>query len=250
MRNEVMDQTTEKRMSSDAVLQVGILCYPRITQLDMTGPYEVLVRMSNTKIHVLWKDTTPVKTEGGLCIVPDLALNDAPRLDVLVVPGGIGQQDLMEDKEVVSFLRIEAETAQYVVSVCTGSLLLAAAGLLNGYRATCHWMFLPMLERLGAIPIPERVVIDRNRITAAGVSAGIDCALHIVSVLRGEEAAQGIQLQLEYDPQPPFDCGSPRKAPEWLVNRLTEAAKSTIEARRAQIDRLSRNYSEAGNRTP
>jgi len=221
-------------------LQVGMLCYPRLTQLDLTGPYEILSRMSNTEVHILWKNITPVKTERGFCIVPDLRLRETPKLDVLVVPGGLGQQDLMEDEEVLNFLRIQAETARYVVSVCTGSLLLAAAGLLHGYRATCHWMFLPLLEPMGAIPTPERVVIDRNRITAAGVSAGIDCALHLVSLLRGKEAAEAIQLQIEYDPQPPFHCGCANRAPRGLVERLTEASRATIDARRTTVERLSK----------
>src|SRR6266567_3035420 len=216
-------------------LQVGMLCYPRLTQLDLTGPYEVLSRMSDTQVYILWKDTGPVKTQGGFCIVPDRTLPDAPRLDLLVVPGGLGQQDLMEDDEILNFLKLQAETARYMVSVCTGSLLLAAAGLLRGYRATCHWMFLPLLKPLGAIPTAERVVVDRNLVTAAGVSAGIDCALYLVSLLRGQEAAEAIQLQIEYDPQPPFQCGSANKAPKSLVQRLTEASRATIEARRTAL---------------
>jgi cyclohexyl-isocyanide hydratase len=153
-------------MKDEHPLQVGMLCYPRLTQLDLTGPYEVLSRMPNAEVHIFWKDDAPVKTESGLCIVPTLTLHQSPKLGVIVVPGGLGQQDLMEDDEVLSFLRGQAEGARYLVSVCTGSLLLAAAGLLRGYRATCHWMFLPLLEPLGAIPTNERVVIDRNRITA------------------------------------------------------------------------------------
>jgi cyclohexyl-isocyanide hydratase len=227
-------------MMSGRPLQAGMLCYPRLTQLDLTGPYEVLSRMPDAEVHILWKDTAPVKTEGGFCIVPTRSLRESPNLDVLVVPGGLGQQDLMEDDEVLGFLRSQAECAQYLVSVCTGSLLLAAAGLLRGYRATCHWMFLPLLEPLGAIPIPERVVIDRNRITAAGVSAGIDCALQLVSLLRGQEGAQAIQLQIEYDPHPPFRCGSPNTAPENLVRRMTEESQTVLDARRATIQRLSK----------
>ena len=221
-------------------LQVGMLCYPRLTQLDLTGPYEVLSRMPDAEVHILWKDTAPVKTERGFCIVPTLSLPESPNLDVLVVPGGLGQQDLMDDDEVLSFLRKQVECARYLVSVCTGSLLLAAAGLLRGYRATCHWMFLPLLEPLGAIPIQERVIIDRNRITAAGVSAGIDCALQLVSLLGGQEVAQAIQLQIEYDPHPPFRCGSPNTAPENLVRRITEESQTVLDARRATIQRLSK----------
>jgi cyclohexyl-isocyanide hydratase len=227
-------------MKDEHPLQVGMLCYPRLTQLDLTGPYEVLSRMPNAEVHIFWKDDAPVKTESGLCIVPTLTLHQSPKLGVIVVPGGLGQQDLMEDDEVLSFLRGQAEGARYLVSVCTGSLLLAAAGLLRGYRATCHWMFLPLLEPLGAIPTNERVVIDRNRITASGVSAGIDCALKLVSLLRGQEAAEAIQLQIEYDPQPPFNCGSPSTAPKALVQRLTEASKATLSVRQATIERISK----------
>lgn len=224
----------------ERALQVGMLCYPRLTQLDLTGPYEVLSRMPDTQVHILWKDTAPVKTEGGFCIVPDLSLRESPRLDVLVVPGGLGQQDLMEDDEVLNFLRTQAETARYLVSVCTGSLLLGAAGLLRGYRATCHWMFLPLLQPLGAIPTAQRVVVDRNRITAAGVSAGIDCGLQLAGLLRGQEVAEAIQLQIEYDPHPPFRCGSANTAPDSLVRRLTEASKATLDARRSTVERLSK----------
>jgi len=227
-------------MMGERPLQVGMLCYPRLTQLDLTGPYEVLSRMPDAEVHILRKDTAPVKNERGFCIVPTLSLPESPNLDVLVVPGGLGQQDLMDDDEVLSFLRKQVECARYLVSVCTGSLLLAAAGLLRGYRATCHWMFLPLLEPLGAIPIQERVVIDRNRITAAGVSAGIDCALQLVSLLGGQEVAQAIQLQIEYDPHPPFRCGSPNTAPENLVRRITEESQTVLDARRATIQRLSK----------
>jgi len=196
--------------------------------------------MPNSKVHILWKEITPVKTESGFCIVPTTTLQDSPNLDVLVVPGGHGQQDLMEDDEVLAFLRKQGETARYIVSVCTGSLLLGAAGLLQGYRATCHWLFLPLLEPLGAIPAHERVVIDRNRITSAGVSAGIDCAIELVSLLHGQNAAEAIQLQIEYDPQPLFDCGSPETAPADLVRQLTEASSAMLEARRATIQRISK----------
>ena len=233
-----MEETKHTAMMSSSMVRIGMLCYSRLTQLDLTGPLEVLARMAGSEVHILWKDTSPVRTECGLYIVPDLKLSDAPPLDLVVVPGGPGQQDLMQDHEVLSFLRTQVSSAQYMVSVCTGSLILGAAGLLQGYRATCHWMFLPLLEQLGAMPTRERVVIDRNKVTAAGVSAGIDCALHLVSLLRGREAAQAIQLQIEYDPQPPFDCGSTNKAPEWLVQKLTETAKATFEARRKVIERI------------
>jgi cyclohexyl-isocyanide hydratase len=227
------------------VLQVGLLCYPRITQLDLAGPYEVLARVPDAKVHIVWKDTSPVKDEHGFSITPDLALSDSPQFDVIFVPGGNGQQDLMEDQEVLNFLKTQGRNARYVVSVCTGSLILGAAGLLNGYRATSHWLFLPLLELLGAIPTKERVVIDRNRVTAAGVSAGIDAALRLVALLRGDKVAQSIQLQIEYDPQPPFDCGSVSKAPEWLVQRITERAKPLFDSRREMAERVAKSHAGA-----
>src|SRR5215472_9466288 len=227
-------------MTGKDKLQIGMLCYPRLTQLDLTGPYEVLCRMPDTEVHIIWKDTKPVRTESGFCIVPTLSLSNSPKFDVVVVPGGLGQQGLMEDEEILNFLRTQAETTRYLVSICTGSLLLGAAGLLCGYRATCHWRFLPLLEPLGAIPTQRRVVIDRNRITAAGVSAGIDCGLQLASLLRGRKVAQAIQLQIEYDPHPPFRCGSPNTALKNIVLRSTEASQARRDARRATVERISK----------
>src|SRR5260370_14592901 len=237
-------------MAENALLQVGLLCFPRLTPLDLMGPYEVLVRMPDTKTHILWKDTAPVRTAPGLRIVPDLTMADSPRLDVLVVPGGPGTDDLMEDEKVLEFLAIQGATARYIVSVCTGSLLLGAAGLLRGYRATCHWLFLSLLDPLGAYPTAERVVVDRNRVTGAGVSAGIDCALQLASPFRGEEAAQAIQLQTEYDPQPPFNCGSPKKAPDWLVQKLTKTTTAAIYSGRTLVVRDTKALTEAPMLTP
>jgi cyclohexyl-isocyanide hydratase len=226
-------------MMGERPLLVGMLCYPRLTQLDLTGPYEVLSRMPDAELHILWKDTAPVKTERGFCIVPTLSLPESPNLDVLVVPGGLGQRDLMDDDEVLSFLRKQVERTLPGLRL-HGLALAGGSGTASGYRATCHWMFLPLLEPLGAMPIQERVVIDRNRITAAGVSAGIDCALQLVSLLGGQEVAQAIQLQIKYDPHPPFRCGSPNTAPENLVRRITEESRTVLDARRATIQRLSK----------
>lgn len=158
---------------------------------------------------------------------------------MVVVPGGLGQQGLM-DERILDFVRTQAETTRYLVSICTGSLLLGAAGLLRGYRATCHWRFLPLLEPLGAIPTQRRVVIDRNRITAAGVSAGVDCGLQPAALLRGRRVAQAIQLQIEYDPHPPFRCGSPNTAMKNIVLRLSEASQGRLDARRATVQRISK----------
>src|SRR4029077_13304751 len=191
---------------------IGMLIYPRLTQLDMTGPYEVLARLPNTKVHLVAHTLEPVKTDRGMMIVPTVTFADCPQLDVVMVPGGPGQQDLMEDAVALKFLQRQAATAKYVTSVCTGSLVLAAAGLLKGKRATCHWAAIDHLKPLGAIPVSQRVVMDGNIITGAGVASGIDFALAVAAILEGEAVAQQIQLQIEYDPSPPFDSGSTRTA--------------------------------------
>jgi len=199
---------------------IGMLLFPRMTQLDLTGPYEVLVRLPDTKVELVVRDLAPVVTDRGMQIVPTVTYANCPPLAVIMVPGGPGQQDLMEDEEALSFLRKQAAQAQFVTSVCTGSLVLAAAGLLKGRRATCHWMALDNLALMGAIPVSEHVVVDGNVVTGAGVTSGIDFALELAAILDGEQVAREVQLQIEYDPAPPFDCGSPRKAPPEMVARL------------------------------
>lgn len=212
-------------------MRIAMLIYPRMTQLDMTGPFEVFSSMPDTTIDVVWKDLEPVKDLYGLTFVPSMTLADCPQADIVFVPGGFGQADLMDDDEVLNFLRNQAAGARYVTSVCTGSLVLAAAGLLTGYRATSHWMWIDQLALFGAEPVSERVVIDRDRITGAGVTSGIDFALTIANELHGEQVARTIQLAMEYDPAPPFDGGSPkREAPE-LVDALKERLSGFEEAR-------------------
>jgi cyclohexyl-isocyanide hydratase len=211
--------------------QIGMLLFPRMTQLDFTGPYEVFARLPNTTVHIVSASLDPVKTDRGLVLAPTTTYADCPPLSVIVVPGGPGQQDLMEDETALAFLRRQAAGARYVTSVCTGALVLGAAGLLDGYRATTHWMSLPLLKYLGAIPVEERVVIDRNRITGGGVTAGIDFGLFVAATLRGDAVAQQIQLQLEYNPQPPFQSGSPHTAPAGIVTALRTAGEP-MQARR------------------
>jgi len=208
----------------DPARQVGMLLFPRMTQLDLTGPYEVLARLPNTQVHLVARDMEPVRTDRGLIIMPTVTLDACPRLDVVMVPGGAGQQDLMEDEAVLAFLRRQAATAQYVTSVCTGSLVLGAAGLLKGRRATCHWTAIESIAALGAIPTAERVVVDGNVVTGAGVASGIDFALRLATILDGEAVAREVQLQIEYDPDPPF-AGSPAKAaPETLATLRARGA--------------------------
>jgi len=215
-----------------APLNIGILLYPNVTQLDATGPAQVLCRVPGAKLHMIWKTCDPVPTDAGFSIVPTTSFADCPQLDVICVPGGGGQVELMTDPETLNFLRKQAAGARYVTSVCTGSLVLGAAGLLKGYRSACHWAWLDMLKDFGAIPVAERVVRDRNRISGGGVTAGIDFGLTVAAELAGEEVAKSIQLVLEYDPQPPFDSGSPEKAGAERVKRIRERLAPLLQSRR------------------
>ncbi|CAN5758668.1 DJ-1/PfpI family protein [soil metagenome] len=213
-------------------IHIGILLFPNVTQLDATGPAQVLCRVPGAKLHMIWKTLDPVPTDAGFAIVPTTTFADCPQLDVICVPGGGGQIQLMTDPETLAFLRQQATGARYVTSVCTGSLVLGAAGLLKGYRSACHWAGLDLLKDFGAIPVAERVVRDRNRISGGGVTAGIDFGLTLAAELAGEEVARSIQLMLEYDPQPPFDSGSPEKAGVERVQRIRERMAPMLESRR------------------
>jgi len=219
---------------------IGMLIFPRLTQLDMTGPYEVLARLPNTSVHLVAHTLDPVKTDRGMMIVPTVTFANCPQLDLVMVPGGPGQQDLMEDAIVLEFLRRQAQGAKYVTSVCTGSLVLGAAGLLKGKRATSHWAAIEHLKPLGAIPVSEKVVIDGNIITGAGVTSGIDFALVVAAVLEGEEVARQIQLQIEYDPAPPFNSGSPKTATPEMVATVRSRLAALNEQRREVAARVGR----------
>ena len=216
----------------ESALSVGLLLFPGVTQLDLTGPFEVFARAPDTRVHLIWKTPEPVISDRGLAMLPTTTFDTCPPLDVICVPGGPGQIALMTDSAVLAFIREKSAQASLVTSVCTGSLVLGAAGLLNGYRATSHWASLDQLALLGAEPVSARVVRDRNRITGAGVTSGIDFALRVVADLQGEAVAQMIQLQMEYDPQPPFSSGTPRTAPAELVAQATTQMASFIEMRR------------------
>ncbi len=193
-------------------IQIGFLIFPAMTQLDVTGPAEILSRLPGARIHMIARDRAPVPADAGFSINPTTSFDACPDLDVICVCGGLGVALLLEDAETLGFLRRQGEAARYVTSVCTGSLLLGAAGLLEGYRAACHWAFRGELARFGAVPVAERVVRDRNRISGGGVTAGIDFGLTLAAELGGAELAQTIQLSVEYEPAPPFDSGTPEKA--------------------------------------
>ena len=212
---------------------VGMLVFPGITPLDMTGPHEFLSKVPGVEVRLYWKNLNPVTGASGLQLNPTHTFLDQSPIDLLCVPGGPGQIELMADDEVLGFLRRAAATARYVTSVCTGSLLLGAAGLLQGYKATTHWMAMDCLNDLGAIPVHERIVCDRNRITGGGVTAGIDFALTVIAQLWGEPIARAVQLALEYDPQPPFTAGSPRTALPEEVQRQQDRARPVRERRLA-----------------
>ncbi len=214
-------------------IHIGILLFPDVTQLDATGPAQVLSRVPGARLHMIWKTLDPVPTDAGFSIVPTTTFANCPQLDVVCVPGGGGQVALMTDEETLDFLRKQAAGARYVTSVCTGSLVLGAAGLLKGYKSACHWTSREYLPAFGAIPVAERVVRDRNRLSGGGVTAGIDFGLTLAAELAGEEIAKSIQLTLEYDPQPPFDSGSPEKAGPERVARLKERIQAMLEKRAA-----------------
>lgn len=217
-------------------IEIGFLLFPHVTQLDLTGPVQVLSRVPGVRIHLLWKNAMAILTDAGFSINATTAFADCPQLDVLCVPGGVGIGDLMQDVEVIGFLKQQGVKARYVTSVCNGSLLLGAAGLIDGYQSGCHWMWREFLPRFGATPAGARVVRDRNRLSGGGVTAGIDFGFTLAAELAGTEVAKAIQLGLEYDPQPPFDCGSPEKAGAEREARLREIHRKNVERFREQLE--------------
>jgi cyclohexyl-isocyanide hydratase len=219
--------------------RVGFLLFPRLTQLDLTGPFEVLARMPEAEIHLVAKDLEPVRSDRGLGLLPTTTFAACPPLDLLCVPGGPGVNDTLVDAELLGFVRRIAGMAQFVTSVCTGSLTLGAAGLLRGRVAACHWASRHLLADFGATPSHERVVVDGKLITGGGVTAGIDFALAVVALLHGRAAAEAIQLQIEYDPEPPFDAGTPEHAPPAILQQARRAAEPLQRARAAAVRRAA-----------
>jgi len=219
---------------------IGMLIFPRMTQLDFTGPFEVFARTPGVKVHVLWKSIEPIESDTGLTFLPTTTLEDCPHLDLICLPGGPGQVAIMDDEQLLGFVREKGEQAKFITSVCTGSLVLGAAGLLKGYHATTHWMSIDQLPYFGATPVKNRVVVDRNRITGAGVTSGIDFGLHVVSLIANEETARAIQLGIEYNPQPPFNSGSPEGAGAKMVAASRQRAAAMLNERDAASKRAAK----------
>ena len=216
-------------------ISVAFLLFPNVTQLDLTGPAQVLSRLGNAKIDLVWKTLDPVMTDAGFAILPTATFEDISQADILCVPGGIGVTDVMMDQAAMAWVRQMGGSAEWVTSVCTGSLILGAAGLLEGYEATTHWAWHEHLALFGALPVKARTVFDRNRVTGGGVTAGIDFALSLMAAIRGEDHARMVQLALEYDPAPPFDSGSPDKAGDALMSRYAERMAALAPNREAQM---------------
>lgn len=212
-------------------LHIGLLLFPNLTQLDLTGPLQVFTRVPGATVHLIWKRIEPVPSDTPLALLPTVTFDDCPQLDVICVPGGAGTDDIVSDDETIAFLRRQAAQARYVTSVCTGSLVLGAAGLLQGYSATSHWSAIHMLTKFGATPVHTRVCVDRNRVTGGGVTAGIDFGLTLASILTDQATAEAIQLALEYDPAPPFNAGSPETAPAAIL-QMVESRIANARQRR------------------
>lgn len=223
----------------DTHLEIGSLLFEGLDQIDLTGPFEVLSRIPNATYRLYGKTIEPIRDLKGLRLTPDATLSDAPQLDVLHVPGGFGQEALMDDAEVLAWIRKHAAGARSVFSVCTGALLCGAAGLLRGRRATTHWASFHLLPYFGAIPVNERVVVDGNFIFAAGVTAGIDGALRLAAELRGDDAARAIQLYMVYAPEPPFDSGTPETAPAGIVAQARQSVAGVTAQREATARRVA-----------
>ena len=220
-------------------LQIGLVVFPRVTQLDMTGPLQVFSSVPGAKVHLIWKRIEPVASDTPLVLTPTVSFADCPQLDVICVPGGIGTDDMVNDEEMLDFLRAQAVAAKYITSVCTGSLVLGAAGLLQGYRATTHWTAMEFLASFGATPTKVRVCVDRNRVTGGGVTAGIDFALTLVSLLVDQPTAEAIQLGIEYNPAPPFNSGSPDTAPPEILALMKDKIAASQQRRGELIARAA-----------
>ena len=214
---------------------IAFLLFPGLTQLDMTGPAQILSRMPGAKVRYVWDTLEPVPTDAGFSIVPTATFADVPKADILCIPGGVGVADVMNHDAAMAWVRSVGAEATWVTSVCTGSLILGAAGLLKGYKATTHWAWHHHLALFDAIPTQGRTVFDRNRVTGGGVTAGIDFALALVKQIQGEDVAKTLQLAFEYDPAPPFESGSPEKADPAIVEAYLARIAAVAPAREAEL---------------
>jgi cyclohexyl-isocyanide hydratase len=226
-------------ISCDIHLQIGSLLFEGVDQIDLTGPFEVFSRIPNSTSRVFGKTMTPARDARGLCLVPDANLREAPQLDLLHVPGGPGQESLMDDEDVLPWIRDQTARARCLFSVCTGALICGAAGLLKGRRATTHWTAMHLLPLFGAIPVNQRVVTDGNIVSAAGVTAGIDGALQVAADLRGADVAQAIQLAIAYAPEPPFNSGTPDSAPPAVLEQVRSSYQPLTQQREQTARRVA-----------
>ncbi|MBS0481446.1 MAG: DJ-1/PfpI family protein [Proteobacteria bacterium] len=221
-------------------MRIAFLLFPGITQLDLTGPAQFLSRLPGATVDLVWASRDPVATDCGFAIMPTATFADLPQVDILCVPGGMGVADVIDHDDALDWVRSVGAGAQWVTSVCTGSLVLGAAGLLNGFRATTHWAWLDMLATFGATPVSARTVFDGNRVTGGGVTAGIDFALALIARIAGDDTARAVQLSLEYDPSPPFDAGSPDKAGPDLVATYARRADRLAPDRKERLTAAAR----------
>ena len=220
-------------------LHFGILAFPDVQQLDLTGPYEVFASANGTEVHLIWKELQPIQASTRLTFKPTMTFAECPPLDVLCVPGGSGVNGLLLDEMVLDFVREQANSARYITSVCTGALVLGAAGLLRGKRATTHWNALDFLPRFGATAIDDRIVQDGNVITAGGVTSGIDFGLTVIGALLGQREAEIVQLALEYAPAPPFSSGTPKQASPDVLNEARQRLSASRTARESLLSQFA-----------
>ena len=218
---------------------VAFLVFPNVTQLDLTGPAQVLSRLGNTTLNLVWKNKDPVPTDAGFPLLPTASFDEVREANILCIPGGLGTMEIMQDPDTLEWVRTVAARADWVTSVCTGSLVLGAAGLLKGYKAACHWASIDQLAYFGAEPVRQRSVQDRNRFTGGGVTSGIDFALALAAKIRSEDFARFIQLSIEYDPHPPFDSGSPDKAPAEILARYHKMIEANVPDRAEKVKAIA-----------
>lgn len=226
-------------MTDAELIRINLLLFPGVTQLDLTGPYEVLVRMPGAKIELVGATIDPVISDRGLAIIPTTTIEAAPACDLLVVPGGPGTDDAILDEQWVNFVRDQAAKARWIFGICTGSLLLGAAGLLQGRRSGGHWLARDLLTQFGATVVDDRMVVDGNIFTSGGVTAGIDMAFRVVAEIAGEEAAKRIQLQIEYDPEPPFRSDTPFTASAGTIAAQREAGAARRKIRETAVEKAA-----------